>query len=124
MQRKSRVFDFESRHQHLLGFGAFAQRFAKHVGVASLLVLPSLLVGIAGYHFLEGMTWIDAFANAAMILSGMGPLEPLKTNAGKIFAGAYAIWSGLILIVAAGVILAPIVHRVLHRFHMEIEDEN
>jgi len=72
-----------------------------------------------GYHWLEGMPWIDAFANAAMILSGMGPLEPLKTNGGKLFAGLYAIYSGLAVILIAGVVFAPVVHRFLHRFHLD-----
>ena len=70
-----------------------------------------------GYHRLEGMPWIDAFANAAMILSGMGPLEPLHTWGGKMFAGWYALYSGLVVIVVAGIILSPIIHRVMHRFH-------
>jgi len=74
---------------------------------------------MAGYHYFEGMEWIDAFANASMILSGMGPLNPLQTSAGKLFAGFYALYSGLALIVAVGILLAPVVHRVLHRFHLE-----
>ncbi len=72
-----------------------------------------------GYHWLEGMPWIDAFANAAMILSGMGPLDPLRTDGGKLFAGLYAIYSGLAVILIAGVVFAPVVHRFLHRFHLE-----
>ncbi len=76
-----------------------------------------------GYHYFEAMDWIDAFANAAMILSGMGPLEPLKTAGGKLFAGCYALYSGLALIAATGVLFGPIVHRVLHRFHMELEQK-
>jgi hypothetical protein len=74
---------------------------------------------MAGYRYLERMEWIDAFANASMILSGMGPLTPLQTWGGKLFAGLYAMYSGLALILAAGLILAPVVHRVLHRFHVE-----
>jgi hypothetical protein len=101
----------------------FAKRLAKSCGVAALVVGPSLLGGMAGYHYFENMEWIDAFANASMILSGMGPMKPdLTTRNGKLFAGFYALYSGLVLIVAAGLIFAPIVHRVMHRFHLESED--
>jgi hypothetical protein len=75
--------------------------------------------GMMGYHDFERMGWIDAFANAAMILSGMGPLAPLATDAGKIFAGCYALYSGLALVTTIGIIAAPVLHRFLHRFHME-----
>jgi hypothetical protein len=74
---------------------------------------------MGGYHFFEGLRWIDAFANAAMILSGMGPLDPIKTNAGRLFAGFYAIFSGVAFLTTVGVLLAPVVHRFLHRFHLE-----
>ena len=77
---------------------------------------------MAGYASFEGMGWIDAFANASMILSGMGPLSPLQTAGGKVFAGAYALFSGLVLVVATSVVLAPVLHRMLHQFHVE-EDE-
>jgi hypothetical protein len=76
---------------------------------------------MCGYRYFEGMSWIDAFANASMILSGMGPLTPLATDGGKIFAGSYALYSGLALILATGLIIAPVVHRVMHRFHLESE---
>jgi hypothetical protein len=79
---------------------------------------------MAGYRYLEGMEWIDAFANAAMILSGMGPLAPLHTWGGKLFAGLYALYSGLTLILAFGLIFAPVVHRVLHRFHLEADEKD
>jgi hypothetical protein len=87
------------------------------------LVAVSLAVGMAGYHGYEGLPWIDAFVNASMILSGMGPLMSPVTTAGKLFAGIYALYSGLAVLVIAGVIFAPVVHRFLHRFHMEAEDE-
>lgn len=89
--------------------------------IALWLVLTGvgLVVGIAGYAGIEGMSFVDAFVNAAMILSGMGPVGELKTSAGKIFAGCYAIFSGLIIVIATGFVLAPIFHRVLHRFHVE-----
>jgi hypothetical protein len=100
---------------------AFARRLARNFAAASLLIGASLLAGMAGYHWLEGMAWIDAFANAAMILSGIGPLAPLQTWGGKLFAGLYALYSGLVLIVAAGIVFAPLVHRLLHSFHVETE---
>jgi hypothetical protein len=86
---------------------------------AAVIIVVSLLVGMAGYHWFEHTPWIDAFADAAMILSGMGPLRPLETDGGKIFAGMYALYSGLALIGVAGVIFAPAVHRFLHRFHLD-----
>jgi hypothetical protein len=92
---------------------------ARSFVAASVLIGVSLAGGMLGYRYLEGMEWIDAFANASMILSGMGPLSPLQTWGGKLFAGCYALYSGLTLIVATGIILAPVVHRVLHRFHLE-----
>jgi hypothetical protein len=112
---------FESKRDPLLPQGEFAGRLARNFGLASALVGVSLLGGMLGYHLTEGMGGIDAFANAAMILSGMGPLEPLKTPAGKLFAGAYALYSGLVLVMASGVVLAPVVHRMFHRFHLEQE---
>lgn len=87
------------------------------------LLLPALGLGILGYHFLEHLPWLDAFASAAMILSGMGPLAPLETSAGKIFAGCYALFSGLLFITVAGIILAPLGHRVLHKFHLEAAEK-
>ena len=110
---------FESRTQPLLSRGAFARRLARAGACALLLIAVSLIAGMIGYHYLESLAWIDAFANAAMILSGMGPLNPLQTWGGKLFAGLYALYSGLALIAVATLLLAPVIHRVLHRFHIE-----
>ncbi len=118
---KRHVLRFESKHQPLLSRPEFARRVGRNFVVASALIGVSLLGGMLGYHLTEDMGWIDSFANAAMILSGMGPLEPLKTPGGKLFAGCYALYSGLVLILASGVVLAPIVHRMFHRFHLEEE---
>ena len=79
----------------------------------------SLAVGMCGYHFLERLPWIDALLNASMILGGMGPVDPLKTSAGKLFASFYALYSGLAIISVAGLLLAPVVHRLLHKFHVD-----
>jgi hypothetical protein len=83
------------------------------------LVVASLAVGMAGYHGFEGLSWLDSFVNASMILSGMGPLMSPVTTGGKVFAGVYALYSGFAVLVIAGVMLAPVVHRFLHRFHLE-----
>jgi hypothetical protein len=83
------------------------------------LIGLSLGGGMAGYHYFEGMSWIDAYVNASMILSGMGPVTMLQTHGGKIFAGSYALYSGLALIFVTGLIISPIAHRLLHRFHLE-----
>jgi hypothetical protein len=84
-----------------------------------VIVALSLFVGMLGYHYYESMEWIDAFANASMILSGMGPLEPMKTYGGKLFAGFYALYSGLALIGIAAIVFAPVFRRFLHRFHLD-----
>jgi hypothetical protein len=114
---------YESKHQPILSRSAFAKRLARSIGAAILLIGLSLAGGMFGYHYFENMEWIDAFANASMILSGMGPLGPLATWRGKLFAGLYALFSGLILIAATALIFAPVVHRLLHRFHMEADKE-
>jgi len=115
---RRRLLGFESKHQPLLPRRQFVRRLARNFAAAGLLIGVSLVGGMMGYHAFEGMDWIDAFANASMILSGMGPLSPLQTWAGKLFAGLYALYSGLVLIAATGIIFAPIVHRLLHRFHV------
>jgi hypothetical protein len=110
---------YERHNQPLISRRLFARRVARSLAAGALIIAVSLSVGMLGYRWLENMPWIDAFANAAMILSGMGPLEPLKTDGGKLFAGLYAIYSGLAVILIAGVVFAPVVHRFLHRFHLD-----
>jgi hypothetical protein len=92
-----------------------------NIAVGSAIVAFALAIGMVGYASLEDMSTIDAFANSAMILSGMGPLNPLHSFAGKLFAGTYAIFCGLLIFAVAGLILAPVLHRILHRFHIEDE---
>jgi len=113
----------QSRRERLLPFGAFLWRVAGHVGVATVVILASLLVGIAGYVYFERLSWLDGFLNAAMLLGGMGPVESpqTKTNGGKVFAGFYALYSGMVFLVVAGIALSPVVHRVLHKFHLDDE---
>jgi len=100
-----------------------AHRLLIAVGLWAALTVGGLAIGIAGYAYFEGQSLVDAFLNAAMILSGMGPAAELKTEGGKVFAGLYAIFSGLIIVIATGFVLAPIFHHVLHRFHFEREGE-
>lgn len=113
----------ETRFKPLAPTRVFAQRVLASGAIGFGIVAVSLGVGMAGYHGYEGLAWIDAFLNAAMILSGMGPLMSPQTTAGKLFAGFYALYSGLAVLVVAGVIFAPVVHRFLHRFHLEDTDE-
>ena len=110
---------YEHRKAPLLAWRAFVARVALHAGIGVLIILLCLGVGMLGYHYFEGMSWIDAFANAAMILSGMGPFGPLQTDSGKLFAGLYALFSGLAFITIIGVVLVPVVHRFFHKFHLE-----
>jgi hypothetical protein len=114
------LFRFEKSHQPIASHWRFIQRMALAVACWLGLTLIGLVVGIAGYAMFEGMSLVDAYVNAAMILSGMGPVGELKTTGGKIFAGSYAIFSGLIIVIASSFVLAPIFHRVLHHFHVEI----
>ena len=110
---------FEHRRQPLVSRSVFYARLARSAALACAIIFVSLIVDIAGYHFLEQMPWLDAFLNAAMILSGMGPVGQLHTSTGKIFAGCYALFSGLAFVSALGVVFAPIFHRFLHKFHLE-----
>jgi NhaP-type Na+/H+ or K+/H+ antiporter len=111
---------FEQRHEPLLSRAAFLRRMVKYALLASGFIAVSLVIGMAGYHYFEGMSWIDAFVNAAMLMGGMGPVSDLHTDAGKLFAGIYALYCGLIVIIAIGIVAAPLLHRILHHFHLEV----
>jgi hypothetical protein len=113
------LFRFENHHQPVVSGTAFSLRLIRSAVWGLAFIVAGLAIGMAGYIYFEGMTAVDAFVNAAMILSGMGPLSPLLTEAGKIFAGIYAIACGLLFIAVAGLMLAPVYHRVLHNFHVE-----
>jgi len=112
------VLYFEHAREPLLPHPLFLRRVVWSTSIGFGLLAIALGLGIVGYRVTEKMTWIDAFANASMILSGMGPLGTLQTRAGKLFAGCYALFSGLAFITVTGVILSPFVHRVFHRFHV------
>jgi hypothetical protein len=94
-------------------------RILYHLAVGTLVIGISLFIGILGYHFLEGFSWLDALLNASMILGGMGPVDVIHTNAGKIFASIYALFAGVVFLVVAGLIIAPAGHRIMHRLHMD-----
>jgi hypothetical protein len=115
---------FEPKHRPLLPRRLFLRRFFRNFLVGLGLIAVSLAGGMAGYEYFEGMSTVDAFVNSAMILSGMGPIGELKTNGGKIFAGCYALYSGLALITVAAITLSPVFHRFLHRFHLEVHKDN
>ncbi len=110
---------FEHHTQQLLPRREFIRRLGWSVTTGAGLIAFSLSVGMLGYHWFCGLAWIDAFLDAAMIMSGMGPLSPIATTAGKLFAGCYAIYCGIALIGTTGIIFAPVIHRALHRFHLE-----
>src|SRR5690348_9781496 len=112
---------FEHRKSKLLPRRSFYVRLACSVAVGLVVIAISLGIGMLGYHHFENFSWVDSFVNAAMILSGMGPLTPLATNGGKVFAGCYALFSGIMFITSAGLMLAPVAHRLLHKFHLESE---
>ena len=115
---------FEHRKQSLLPRRVFYARLSRAVALGGTIIAGSLLIGMAGYHFFEKLPWLDAFVNAAMILSGMGPLAPLQTPAGKLFAGCYALFSGLAFITTMGVVFAPVFHRFIHKFHLAFYQED
>lgn len=110
---------YEKRGHPPLSRAAFLRRMIGHAAVATALVVASLLAGMAGYAGFEGLGWRDSFLNAAMLLGGMGPVWAPQTPAGKIFAGIYALYAGLVFLVSAGIIGAPLLHRLMHRFHWD-----
>ena len=113
-------FGFERRHEPLAPLHVFRGRLIRSGGVAAVIILVSLAIGVVGYHSFGGIeSWVDCLYNASMILGGMGPVAELKSDTGKIFASAYALYSGVVLLASVGVLLAPALHRVLHHFHIE-----
>lgn len=114
---------FEKRKDPLVSTSIFLLRLAISISFGLFLIAAALFMGMAGYHYYEKMPWVDAFNNAAMILSGMGPVAPLATYGGKVFAGCYALFSGLFFILIMAIIFAPIVHRFFHKFHLEMIDD-
>jgi len=110
---------FERRNEQLLPRDLFIQRLLRWSIAAFVVLAGSLAFGICGYHFLEGLPWIDSLLDASMILGGMGPVDPIRTTAGKLFASFYALYSGLAIIGVVGLLIAPVAHRLFHKFHLE-----
>jgi hypothetical protein len=113
---------FERRHEKLAPVPVFIKRVAISLALSICLILVVLCFGIAGYHWIAGFDWVDSLLEASMILGGMGPVNQLTTKGAKIFASAYALFSGLIFIAVVGVGLSPILHRMLHKFHIDDKD--
>lgn len=113
---------YESKNEPLLSGSSFVKRVVVHIVITLLLLVCSLAFGIFGYMWTEQMDAIDAFLNAAMLLGGMGPVNPPTTPAGKLFAGFFALYAGLLFVVCAGLVLTPVLHRVLHYFHVSDQD--
>ena len=114
---------FERHQERLLPRRAFLRRLAKYALISLSLVIVSLVIGMVGYHTFAGFSWVDSFLNASMLMGGMGPVNTLTSNAGKIFAGIYALYCGLIELAAIAIFAAPIFHRFLHHFHLENEQK-
>ncbi len=108
---------YESRHQPPIGRRHFVRRMAAHAAVAAAFLAVSLAIGMAGYSYFEHLGWRDAFLNAAMLMGGMGPVVAVQTPGGKLFAGLYALYCGLGVLIAFAIIVAPAFHRMLHKFH-------
>jgi len=123
MSQKSRLLKFEHRRQPLLSRRDFLRRFAHSSLLALLSLAVWLLLGMCGYHWLAGLPWMDAFLNASMIVGGMGPVDLLTAPSAKLFASFYAIFSGVIFLGVFGLLIAPIFHRFLHRFHLDSEEK-
>lgn len=117
------LFNFEYRDKPLASAPRFAFRMLGNIVFALIIVAVALGAGMYGYHQLENLSWVDSFLNAAMILGGMGPVNPMTTEAGKIFAGSYALFAGLLFVLLSGVVLAPVLHRVLHAIHVDDDEK-
>ncbi len=112
----------ERKHEKLAPMSVFIRRMAASVMMAGILIAIALFIGIVGYHWIARFDWVDSILEAAMILGGMGPVNLLATTGSKIFASGYALFSGLVFIAIMGIVLAPVTHRMLHKFHIDEED--
>ncbi len=110
---------YERRHQALLPRRHFYRRLGRSAAFGGLLVGASLAIGVVGYRLTAGLGWVDALLNASMILTGMGPVDPMRTTGAKLFASAYALFSGVAFLSSVGIVAAPVIHRFLHAFHLE-----
>jgi len=121
MKQRNKFLSFEHKKKALQPYPEFLARLSLYFFIALLLILFSVLIGSLGYHFIGNLSWIDAFYNACMILTGMGPVAELQTGAAKIFSSFYALYSGIAFLSTIVIFLAPIIHRFMHIFHMEEE---
>jgi hypothetical protein len=117
-----KLFQFEDLDDPMASHASFLGRMLLNILAALVLIGAFLAAGMYGYHVTESMSWLDAFLNASMLLGGMGPVTPLATDAGKLFAGAYALACGLVFVLISGIVLAPVLHRVLHALHVDDDD--
>ena len=117
------MYRYENKNKPLLSASAFIRRITRHFLASVCLIFSALGIGVLGYHELENLPWIDSLLNASMILGGMGPVDPVKTTAGKLFASFYALFSGIVFLVAVAVIFTPLFHRFLHKFHLAEDDK-
>lgn len=101
---------------------AFARRLLGHFALSMLFLMASLFIGMAGYRYFEELDWRDAFLNSAMLLGGMGPINAPRTAGGKMFAGIYALYAGLMFVLILAILITPVIHRILHKFHWD-QDE-
>ncbi len=117
--KQSGLFVFEHRRQPLISGSAFARRMLNNGVIGVAVLAGALLIGILGYRWTAGLSWVDALLNASMILGGMGPVDTLTSDSAKLFASFYAIFSGVVFLAVFGILAAPVYHRIIHRFHLE-----
>ena len=113
---------YEKKHKLPISRSHFVWRVVCHIAISISLLLLSLMLGMLGYEYCEKLSWRDAFLNSAMLLGGMGPVNAPQTNDGKIFAGLYALYSGLVFLIGVAIILTPVIHRVMHKFHWDNDE--
>jgi UPF0716 family protein affecting phage T7 exclusion len=121
-KRETGLWMYESRSDEVAPRFIFIKRIVGSIGVGLGLILIALFIGVVGYHLLAGLGWIDSLLEASMILGGMGPVKELHTDASKIFASIYALFSGIVFIALMGIMLSPVAHRVMHKFHVDEDD--
>jgi flagellar biosynthesis protein FliR len=115
---------YEGKGDKLLPFPRFIGRVGLCLLLALGIVAIGLFLGVLGYHFIAGLAWVDSILNASMILTGMGPIDPMKTTSAKLFASGYALFSGVVFLTSMSIVLAPVFHRAVHRFHLDDEEED
>lgn len=123
MSGSRKLLNYEHRSQALLSRTLFLRRIVWHALIAGSLLTAALAIGVLGYHLTERLSWVDSILNASMILGGMGPVNAIETVAGKLFASAYALFSGVAFLATVGILVAPLAHRLLHRLHLDAPDE-